>query len=69
MGVERAQLTRWRNGCDDGQLLRTGIALVVVSGTVLFFLTRSRSTKAYADLWREGTAPTDSPTAEPRSSQ
>ena len=35
------------------------IALVVVAGAVLFFVKRSRSAKADADLWREATAPTD----------
>jgi len=34
------------------------LALVVVAGAVLFFVRRSRSAKAEADLWREATAPT-----------
>lgn len=35
------------------------IALVAVAGAVLFFVKRSRTAKADADLWREATAPTN----------
>ena len=45
--------------CLEGIIVKKIIALVAVAGAVLFFVKRSRSAKADADLWREATAPTD----------
>ncbi|WP_020669066.1 DLW-39 family protein [Amycolatopsis nigrescens] len=37
------------------------LALAAVAGGVLFAVKRNKDAKAEADLWREATAPTESP--------
>ena len=37
------------------------LALAVIAGGVLFVVKRNKAAKAEADLWREATAPVDSP--------